>query len=152
MNRLRPVLAAVLVVSGLGAGGWLLWHRSDCAISEDAGQQWAALMAATNDSFDRGTFYQAEFQALADMEAKMVDTLRSAARDVSSPELAEHLDVWADSTALNLEVQREDSTSWGELPPPDVMAKLQHSQELYLQSTDLLVQRCPALGPKLHLA
>lgn len=112
----------------------------------------AAMMAATNDSFDRGTFYQAEFQALADMEAEMVDTLRSAATKVSSPDLAEQLDIWADSTSLNLEVQREDSTAWGDLPPPDIMAKLQRSQEMFLDSTDVLAQRCPALKPKLHLA
>lgn len=88
----------------------------------------------------------------------MSEKLRRAAASVSSPEIARQLSDWADSAALQAEIQRETTPASDPDDPADpwpseeIMRKLDRGLMLYGEATDALAQHCPGLKAALHTA
>ena len=157
MSWLRPLAAVLLVVNGLCAAGWLIWGpRDDCAAVQKLGRQWALMTAEFNDSVDGSLSDDTpSVEALAELEFAMSDRLRAAAASVSSSAIAAELTAWADSAALNAEIQRDpppDAAPADPWPPQDTMVKLQRAAVMYRDATVALEQRCPGLKQALHTA
>lgn len=149
----RLLTAATLVAVGVAAGVWL-WRvppievpKADCDIVEDAGRQWYEMAKDMRDAADNGVPDGYTRDAVADREMEVAEKLRRAAESVSTPQVAEQLNRWADSATANAELQRTGipARSRDNPLPEDIVEQMRHALNLYTEATEALTARCPAL-------
>ncbi|BBY55383.1 hypothetical protein H7J07_09435 [Mycobacterium koreense] len=149
----RLLTAATLIAVGVAAG-ILLWRvpapevpTADCDIVEDAGKQWYEMARDMRDAADNGVPDGYTRDAVADREVEVAEKLRHAAESVSTPEVAEQLNRWADSATINAELQRTGipARSSNNPLPDDIVDRMRDALNLYTEATEALTARCPAL-------
>ncbi|MCV7315931.1 hypothetical protein H7J77_10300 [Mycolicibacillus parakoreensis] len=150
----RLATAVTLIAVGVAAGIWL-WRapaaavpEADCDIVEDVGAQWYEMAKDMRHAADHGVPDGYTRDAVADRELAMADQLRRAADAVSTPQIAEQLNRWADSAVVNADLQRAGMPTLDEdnpLPPDDIVEAMRRGLNLYTEATEALTASCPAL-------
>jgi hypothetical protein len=137
---------AVVILCG-AAAFWAVRHQDrpvasdDCAVVEQLGQQWNAMVASIN-AQENGPGERSDLAAIADTRSAMSQKISDAADHEASPALRDSLRKWAEGSALAATAQR-DSTS--DSPATTAHADQEFSRaavEVY-QATSALRQACP---------
>jgi hypothetical protein len=145
----------VLILSGAVAF-WAVRHgdrpvaSDDCAVVEQLGQQWNAMVATIN-AQENGSGGPSDLTAIADARSTMTQKIRDAADHESSPTLRDSLHKWAEGSALAAKVQQNSATDSPGTTAHDDEDFSRAAVEVY-QATSSLRQACPKmpLDPAAH--
>jgi hypothetical protein len=155
-NRwLWAVAAVVLAVCGVTASVWLARYDApataspdDCALVEELGQEWLALVPSINSALETGPGERSDLLAIADRESAVSDKLRAAANSVATPALKDNLNKWAEGAALLSRIQRDSANRASGLEPQSADgATFVKGSVMIHEATAALLKVCPNMPP-----
>lgn len=136
----------MLILGGVAAF-WAVRHEDrpvashDCAVVEQLGQQWNAMVASIN-AQENAPGERSDLTAIADARSAMSQKIRDAANHVSSSTLQDALHKWAEGSALAAKAQRNSASD-----SPETAAHadedFSHAAVEVYQATSASRQACP---------